>query len=40
MVRMFRLAKSSAIKSRTQAINQLKVLIICVDPQLRESLPG
>lgn len=37
---MFRLAKSSAIKSRTQAINQLKVLIICVDPQLRESLSG
>jgi transposase len=40
MVRMFRLAKASAVKSRTQAINQLKAVLICAEPQLRESLSG
>jgi transposase len=39
-VRLFKLAKSSAVKSRTQAINQLKSVLICADPQLRESLSG
>jgi transposase len=40
MIRMFRLAKASATKSRTQAINQLKSVIVRADPQLRESLTG
>jgi transposase len=40
MLRMFKLAKSSAIKARTQAINQLKAVIIAADPQLRETLSG
>jgi transposase len=40
MLRMFKLAKSSAIKARTQTINQLKAVIIAADPQLRETLTG
>ena len=40
MVRMFKLAKASAIKSRTQAINQLKAVLVGADPQLRDSCPG
>ncbi len=35
---MFKLAKSSAIKARTQTINQLKAVLVAADPQLRESL--
>jgi len=38
MLRMFKLAKSSAIKSRTQAINQLKAVLVSADPALRDSL--
>lgn len=40
MLRMFKLAKSSAIKSRSQAINQLKAVVVSADPQLRDSLAG
>jgi transposase len=40
MIRMFKLAKASAIKARTQAINQLKAVLIGADPALRESLSG
>jgi transposase len=40
MVRMFRLAKASAVKSRVQAINQLKAVLVCADPIVRESLSG
>jgi transposase len=40
MVRLFRLAKTSAVKSRTQAINQLKAVLVCADPLLRDSLAG
>jgi transposase len=40
MLRIFKLAKASAIKSRTQAINQLKAVLVAADPQLRESLSG
>jgi hypothetical protein len=40
MVRMFRLAKASATTSRTQAINQLRAVLVCADPRLRESLSG
>ncbi len=38
MLRMFRLARTSAVKSRTQAINQLKAVIVGAEPALRESL--
>jgi transposase len=40
MLRMFKLARASAVKSRTQAINQLKAVIINADPELRETLTG
>lgn len=40
MVRMFKLAKASAVKSRTQAVNQLKSILVGADPELRESLTG
>ncbi|MDP9406356.1 MAG: IS110 family transposase [Actinomycetota bacterium] len=40
MTRMFKLAKASAVKSRTQAINQLKAVVVTADPALRESLAG
>src|SRR5689334_6976508 len=36
MLRLFKLAKSSAIKSRTQTINQLKSVLIGADPGLRD----
>jgi len=40
MIRMFKLAKASAIKSRGQAINQLKAVLVRVDPALRDSITG
>ena len=40
MIRMFKLAKASAIKARTQAINQLKAVLVGADPGLREKLSG
>ncbi|WP_202126160.1 IS110 family RNA-guided transposase [Actinomadura physcomitrii] len=40
MVRMFKMAKDSAIKSRAQAINQLKAVLVRAEPVLRESLTG
>ncbi|MFL6075497.1 MAG: IS110 family transposase [Mycobacteriales bacterium] len=40
MIRMFKLAKTSAIKSRTQAINQLKAVLVAGDSTLREALAG
>jgi transposase len=40
MIRMFKLAKSSAVKSRTQAINQLKAVLVTADAQVRESMAG
>ncbi|MEU1466178.1 IS110 family transposase [Streptomyces sp. NPDC005727] len=39
-IRMFKMAKGSAIKSRSQAINQLKAILVSADPALRESLTG
>jgi transposase len=39
-IRMFKIAKDSAIKARTQAINQLRAVLVRTDPQLRESLAG
>ena len=40
MVRMFRLAKASPVKSRTQAINQLKAVLVCAEPMLRDAVSG
>jgi transposase len=40
LLRMFRLARASAVKSRTQAVNQLKAVIVTADPSLRETLTG
>lgn len=40
MLRMFRLAKGSASKSRSQAINQLKAVLVSADPLLRDELRG
>ncbi|MFJ7045364.1 IS110 family transposase [Streptomyces sp. NPDC101112] len=36
--RMLKLAKDSAVKARTQAINQLKAVLVIADPALREQL--
>ncbi|WP_406481261.1 transposase [Streptomyces platensis] len=38
--RLFKLAKDSAVKARTQAINQLKAVLVTADPDLREQLAG
>jgi transposase len=38
MLRVFKVAKDSAIKARTQSINQLKALLVSADPRLREQL--
>ncbi|MBV8994342.1 MAG: IS110 family transposase [Pseudonocardiales bacterium] len=40
MLRMFKLAKASAVKARTQTINQLKAVLVAADPHLRETLSG
>jgi len=37
---MFKLVKASAIKSRGQAINQLKAVLVGTDPALRDSMTG
>ncbi|WP_313904422.1 transposase [Streptomyces sp. 15-116A] len=38
--RIYKLAKDSAVKARTQAINQLKAVLVIADPALRERLSG
>ncbi|MEU1144615.1 IS110 family transposase [Streptomyces sp. NPDC005863] len=38
IARMYKLAKASAVKARTQAINQLKSVLVTADPVLREEL--
>ncbi|MBO3752347.1 transposase [Streptosporangiaceae bacterium NEAU-GS5] len=40
MIRVVKMAKDSAIKARTQAINQLKAVLARAEPELRESLAG
>ncbi|WP_434097021.1 IS110 family transposase [Streptomyces mirabilis] len=40
IARMYKLTKASAVKARTQAINQLKSVLITADPALREELVG
>jgi len=37
-MRLLRLAKESAVKARTQAKNQLKAVLLGIDPELREAL--
>ncbi|MGW2426841.1 IS110 family transposase [Streptomyces sp. NPDC001709] len=37
-MRVLRLAKESAVKARTQAKNQLKAVLLGIDPELRENL--
>jgi transposase len=39
-LRLFTLAKDSATKARTQAINQLRAVLVNTDPPLRESMTG
>ncbi|MFJ5221182.1 IS110 family transposase [Streptomyces sp. NPDC088354] len=39
-IRLFKMAKTSAVKSRSQAINQLKAILVAADAALRESLAG
>ncbi|MCK8437474.1 IS110 family transposase [Streptomyces sp. D2-8] len=38
--RMYKLTKASAVKARTQAINQFKAVLVTADPVLREELAG
>ncbi len=40
VVRLLKVAKDSAVKARTQAINQLKAVLVGADSALRESLAG
>ena len=40
MIRMLKSAKDSAVKARTQAINQMRALIVTAPANLRESLDG
>lgn len=38
VIRLFKMAKDSAIKARTQTMNQLKAVLTRTDPSLRDSL--
>ncbi|MEU3350892.1 IS110 family transposase [Streptomyces sp. NPDC037389] len=38
IARMYKLTKASAVKARTQAINQLKAVLVTAEPVLREEL--
>ena len=40
MIRMLKTAKDSAIKARTQAINQMRALVVTAPAELRETLDG
>ncbi len=40
MIRMLKSAKDSAIKARTQAVNQMKALVVTAPAELREVLDG
>ena len=40
MVRMLKSAKDSAVKARTQAVNQMKALVVTAPAELRETLDG
>jgi transposase len=40
VLRLLRIAKTSAVKARSQAINQLKAILVRGEPELREALTG
>ena len=40
MIRMLKSAKDSAVKARTQAINQMKALVVTAPAELLESIDG
>ena len=40
MIRMLQSARGSAVKARTQAVNQMKTLVVTAPAQLREILEG
>ena len=40
MIRMLKSARDSAVKARTQAINQMKALVVTAPAELRETLDG
>jgi transposase len=40
MIRCLRIARSTAMKARTQAINAIKALVVTAPPDLRETLRG
>ncbi|MFD0305074.1 IS110 family transposase [Streptomyces sp. NPDC127119] len=40
IARIYKVAKDGAVKSRTQTVNQLRSIIVTVEPQLREKLSG
>ena len=40
MIRMLKSAKDSAVKARTQAVNQMKALVVTAPAELREALDG
>jgi hypothetical protein len=39
-IRIFKLAKDSAVKAKRQAVNQMHALLVNADPELREELSG
>lgn len=40
MIRILKLARDSAVKSQTQAVNQIKAVLVTAPPELREALQG
>ncbi|MGY5079155.1 hypothetical protein ACWIGX_19010 [Streptomyces nigrescens] len=40
IARIFKLAKDSAVNARTQAVYQLKAVLVTADPVVREELAG
>jgi transposase len=40
MIRMLKVARTSAVKARTQSLNQIKALLVTAPAELRESLRG
>ena len=40
MIRMLKSTKDSAAKARTQAVNQMKALVVTAPAELRETLDG
>ena len=40
MIRMLKIARDSAVKGRTQSLNQIRALLVTAPPELREPLTG